>query len=45
MTLSEIAELLSLPRGTVASRLRRAKEEFRTRAARLDRSGRNGRRS
>jgi RNA polymerase sigma-70 factor (ECF subfamily) len=32
MTLTEIAELLAVPRGTVASRLRRAREEFKTRA-------------
>jgi RNA polymerase sigma-70 factor (ECF subfamily) len=43
MTLTEIAELLSVPRGTVASRLRRAKEEFRARAARLEKARRNGR--
>ncbi|HEX3593878.1 MAG TPA: sigma-70 family RNA polymerase sigma factor [Polyangiaceae bacterium] len=32
MTLTEIAELLGVPRGTVASRLRRAREDFKTRA-------------
>jgi RNA polymerase sigma-70 factor (ECF subfamily) len=32
MTLTEIAELLGVPRGTVASRLRRAREEFESRA-------------
>jgi RNA polymerase sigma-70 factor (ECF subfamily) len=32
MTLTEIAELLGVPRGTVASRLRRAREEFTSRA-------------
>jgi RNA polymerase sigma-70 factor, ECF subfamily len=33
----EIAELLSIPLGTVASRLRRARESFRRRAARAER--------
>jgi len=41
MTMAEIAELLSLPQGTVASRLRRAREAFHEEArrvrARLDR--------
>jgi len=32
MTLTEISELLGVPRGTVASRLRRAREEFKSRA-------------
>ncbi len=36
MTLTEIAELLALPRGTVASRLRRAREDFKARAALFD---------
>lgn len=35
LTMAEIAELLELPPGTVASRLRRAREEFRGKAARL----------
>ncbi|HEY8078009.1 MAG TPA: sigma-70 family RNA polymerase sigma factor [Labilithrix sp.] len=35
MTMAEIAELLSLPAGTVASRLRRAREEFQAAARRL----------
>ena len=35
MTLSEIAQLLGVPRGTVASRLRRARADFRARAKRL----------
>jgi RNA polymerase sigma-70 factor (ECF subfamily) len=34
MTMAEIAELLELPAGTVASRLRRAREYFRERVAR-----------
>ncbi len=34
MTMSEIAELLVLPPGTVASRLRRARDEFRAAARR-----------
>jgi RNA polymerase sigma-70 factor (ECF subfamily) len=34
MTLSEIAELLRIPQGTAASRLRRAREEFRRLVAR-----------
>lgn len=34
MTLSEIADLLEIPLGTAASRLRRAREEFRRRLAR-----------
>ena len=34
MTMSEIAELLALPPGTVASRLRRAREDFHTAARR-----------
>lgn len=36
----EIAELLGLPRGTVASRLRRAREDFEARVKRLECSGR-----
>jgi RNA polymerase sigma-70 factor (ECF subfamily) len=43
LPLVEIAELLEVPRGTVASRLRRAREEFQTEVkrmrARLDFSG------
>jgi RNA polymerase sigma-70 factor (ECF subfamily) len=35
MTMSEIAELLGLPPGTVASRLRRAREEFEQKVERL----------
>jgi RNA polymerase sigma-70 factor (ECF subfamily) len=34
LTVTEIAELLAIPRGTVASRLRRAKAEFHEQAAR-----------
>jgi RNA polymerase sigma-70 factor (ECF subfamily) len=35
MTMAEIAELLGLPSGTVASRLRRAREQFEARVDRL----------
>lgn len=35
MTMAQIAELLGLPPGTVASRLRRAREDFQTRLRRL----------
>ncbi|AKU99500.1 RNA polymerase sigma factor RpoE [Labilithrix luteola] len=35
LTVTEIAELLGLPLGTVGSRLRRAREDFRTAVARL----------
>jgi len=35
MTMPEIATLLAIPTGTVASRLRRAREEFQTKVARL----------
>jgi len=36
----EIAELLGVPRGTVASRLRRAREDFDKRVRRLEASTR-----
>jgi len=36
MNMSEIAEVLEIPRGTVASRLRRARGEFRERVAALE---------
>jgi len=36
LSIDEIAALLHLPRGTASSRLRRAREVFHTRAARLD---------
>jgi RNA polymerase sigma-70 factor (ECF subfamily) len=43
ITMAEIAALTGLPSGTVASRLRRAREEFRIQAARVrakrDRAG------
>lgn len=39
MTTSEIASLLSIPHGTVASRLRRARDEFETRIERIRRGG------
>jgi len=42
LTLTQIAALLELPRGTVASRLRRAREEFFDQAARLTARGKNG---
>jgi RNA polymerase sigma-70 factor, ECF subfamily len=35
LTMTEIARALELPMGTVASRLRRAREDFQTRVARL----------
>lgn len=38
MNLSEIAETLRLPRGTVASRLRRGREDFQRRVQRIERS-------
>jgi RNA polymerase sigma-70 factor (ECF subfamily) len=38
LTMAEIARLLELPAGTVASRLRRAREEFHAQAQRLSRS-------
>jgi RNA polymerase sigma-70 factor (ECF subfamily) len=36
MNMSEIADVLEIPRGTVASRLRRAREEFRERVGALE---------
>lgn len=42
MTTAEIASLLSIPHGTVASRLRRAREEFDSRVSRLQRPRRGG---
>jgi RNA polymerase sigma-70 factor (ECF subfamily) len=39
MTLTDIAQLLGVPRGTVASRLRRARAEFRSQAIRLTGKG------
>ncbi len=39
MTTSEIASMLGIPVGTVASRLRRAREEFEARVARFRRGG------
>jgi len=38
LTSPEIAELLQIPLGSVASRLRRAREQFRSAAARVDKS-------
>ena len=38
LTSPEIAELLQIPLGSVASRLRRAREQFRTAAARVEKS-------
>jgi RNA polymerase sigma-70 factor (ECF subfamily) len=38
LTSSEIAELLQIPLGSVASRLRRAREQFRSAAARIEKS-------
>jgi RNA polymerase sigma-70 factor (ECF subfamily) len=42
LSIDEIAALLSLPRGTASSRLRRAREVFHQRAARLDMKGKYG---
>ncbi len=42
LTLTQIAALLEVPRGTVASRLRRARVEFFDRAARLTGRGKKG---
>jgi RNA polymerase sigma-70 factor (ECF subfamily) len=44
MTMAEIARLLDLPSGTVASRLRRAREEFQRRLDRWRRSAQGGQR-
>jgi RNA polymerase sigma-70 factor, ECF subfamily len=41
-TMLEIASLLELPTGTVASRLRRARDHFRTTVSRLEARGRRG---
>jgi RNA polymerase sigma-70 factor (ECF subfamily) len=41
MTMATIAEMLSLPAGTVASRLRRARAMFENKASRLQRDGRH----
>ena len=38
LTSPEIAELLQIPLGSVASRLRRAREQFRSAAARVETS-------
>jgi RNA polymerase sigma-70 factor, ECF subfamily len=38
LTSPEIAELLKIPRGSVASRLRRAREQFRSAAERIEKS-------
>ena len=38
LTSPEIAELLQIPLGSVASRLRRAREQFRAAAARIEKS-------
>ena len=38
LTSPEIAELLQIPLGSVASRLRRAREQFRPAAARVEKS-------
>jgi RNA polymerase sigma-70 factor (ECF subfamily) len=40
LTMAEIAEALAIPPGTVASRLRRARADFRQRVSALDRPGR-----
>ena len=38
LTSPEIAQLLEIPLGSVASRLRRAREQFRAAAARVEKS-------
>jgi len=42
LTVTEIAELLGLPFGTVATRLRRARQEFQAAVARLQARGQGG---
>jgi RNA polymerase sigma-70 factor (ECF subfamily) len=42
MSTAEIASLVGIPHGTVASRLRRAREDFESRIARLQRAPRGG---
>jgi RNA polymerase sigma-70 factor (ECF subfamily) len=42
MSTAEIAALVGIPHGTVASRLRRAREDFESRIARLQRAPRGG---
>jgi RNA polymerase sigma-70 factor (ECF subfamily) len=42
MTTAEIAQMLSIPHGTVASRLRRAREHFQAQLAKLRRGDRGG---
>jgi RNA polymerase sigma-70 factor (ECF subfamily) len=45
LRVAEVAELLAMPIGTVGSRLRRARRDFRTRSRRLNAMGAERRRA